>query len=51
MPIISVRDGENSRCKRNAKKTKNANKDRKEQEGTKAIIKGCELNDFAVNLS
>ena len=33
------------------KKTKNANKDRKEQEGTKAIIKGCELNDFAVNLS
>ena len=33
------------------KTTKKANKDRKEQEGKKAIIKGCELNDFAVNLS
>ena len=37
MPTISVRDNENSRCKRNAKKTttttikKQTNKDRKEQ--------------------
>ena len=45
MPIISVRDNENSRWKRNAKtktkKTKqHTNKDRKEQGGTEAIVKG-----------
>ena len=37
MPIISVRDNENNRSKRNAKKKKN--KDRKEQVGTEAIVK------------
>ena len=31
------------------KTTKKANKDRKEQGGTKAIVKGCELNNFARN--
>ena len=46
MPIISVRDNENNRCKRKAKK-----KDRKEQWGTEAIVKGLELNDFDVHLS
>ena len=48
MPIISIKDNENSRWKRNAKKkpTKNTNKDRKEQGGTKAIVKVWELNDF-----
>ena len=33
---------------RNAKKIK---KNRKEQEGTEAIVKGWELNDFVVRLS
>ena len=33
---------------RNAKKRK---KNRKEQEGTEAIVKGWELNDFVVRLS
>ena len=48
MPIISIKDNENSRWKRNSKKnpTKNTNKDRKEQGGTKAIVKVWELNDF-----
>ena len=49
MPIISIRDNENSRWKRHAKKkkpSKNTNKDRKEQGGTKAIAKVWELNDF-----
>ena len=31
------------------KQQKKANKDRKEQGGTKTIVKGCELNNFAVN--
>ena len=48
MPIISVRDNENNRWSRNAKKKK---KERKEQEGTGAIVKGWELNDFAAHLS
>ena len=43
MPIISVRDNENSRWKRNAK-----NKGRKEQGWT---VKGWDLNDFVVQLS
>ena len=38
MSIISVRDNENNRWKRNAKKK--TNKDRKEQGGTEAITKG-----------
>ena len=36
---ISVRANKNNRWKRNAKKQKK-NKDRKEQGGTKAIVKG-----------
>ena len=53
MPIISIRDNENSRRKRNTKSNKNkqTNKDRKEQGGTEAIVKGSELNDFVVHLS
>ena len=33
------------------KKKNKANKDRQEQGGTEAIMKGWELNDFAVHLS
>ena len=55
MPIISIRDNENSRWKRNAKNNNNnkttTNKDRKEQGGTEAIVKRSELNDFVVHLS
>ena len=60
MPIISLRDNENSRWKRNAKKIKivderemqkKKNKGRKEQGGTEALLKGWELNDFVVHLS
>ena len=51
MLIISIRDNENSRWKRNTKKNKNTKKDRKEQGGTEAIVKGWELNDFVVHLS
>ena len=58
MTIISVRENENSRWKRNTKnnnsnkknKTKTS-KDRKEKGGTKAVVKGWELNDFVVHLS
>ena len=56
MPLISIRDNENNRWKRNAK-TKNkqtkkpTRKDRKEQGGTEAIVKGWVLNDFVVHLS
>ena len=58
MPIISVRDNEIKKLKRNThtqKKTTTAttktSKDRKEQRRTEAIIKKWELNDFAVHLS
>ena len=53
MPIISVRDNENSSWKRNAKKQQQqqTNKNRKEQGGTEAIMKGSELNDFVEHLS
>ena len=48
MSITSVRDNENNRCKRNA----NKKKQRQERtRGTKAIVKGWELNDFVVRLS
>ena len=47
MPIIRVRDNENNSWKRNARKEK-IEKDRKEQGGTEAIVKGWELNDFVV---
>ena len=40
MPIISVRDNENSRWRRNAKNNKKTNKDRKEQGETEATVKG-----------
>ena len=50
MLIISVRGNENSRWKRNAKttikKTKQTDKDRKEEAGTGSIVKEWELNDF-----
>ena len=51
MLIISVRDNENNRWKIIAKKRNKANKDRQEQGGTEAIMKGWELNDFFVHLS
>ena len=47
MPIIRVRDNESNRRKRNAQKSKAKNKDRKEQGGTEAIVKGWELDYFA----
>ena len=47
MPIISVRDNENNRWKRNAEKKQRQKRTR----GTKAIVKGWELNDFVVHLS
>ena len=37
--------------KRKKKANKQTNKDRKEQRETEAIVKGWELNDFAVHLS
>ena len=51
MSKISIRDNENSRWKRNTKKQQKHKKDRKEQGGTEAIVKGWELNDFVVHLS
>ena len=53
MPIIWVRDDENSRWKRNAKKKKKKKKkkEKKEQGETEATVKGCELNDFVVHLT
>ena len=45
MKIIDERE-----TQKKPKKT-NKNKDRKEQGGTKAIVKGWELNDFVVHLS
>ena len=61
MLIISVGDNENNGWKRNAKTKKKAKKKtkqqqqqqkgRKEQGGTKAIVKGWDLNDFVVELS
>ena len=51
MPIIGVRDNENNRSKRNAKKPKKTIRDRKEKGETGAIVKGRELNDFVVHLS
>ena len=46
MLIISVRDHENNGWKRNATK-----KRQKRTRGTKAIVKGWELNDFVVRLT
>ena len=49
MPIISVRDNENNRWKKNSKKKTSIY--RKEQGETEAIVKGWEVNDFVVHLS
>ena len=48
MSIISVRDNENSRWKKNAEKKKQR---QKRTSGRKTIAKGWELNDFLVRLS
>ena len=48
MPIISVRDNENNRSK---KKNKTNKQRQKRTKGTRAIVKGWELNDFVVHLS
>ena len=50
MPIISVRDNENNRWKKNThthKKKKQTNKVKIER-GTKATVKEWELNNFVV---
>ena len=55
MLIISARDNENNRWKRNAQKQQQQqqqnNKERKEQGGIEAIVNGWELNDFVVHLT
>ena len=49
MPIISVRDNENNRWNRNSKKQTKTEK--KGGEGTEAIVKEWEINDFIVHLN
>ena len=53
MPIISVRDNENNRLKRNIEKSTQTNtqKPKRTRGGTEAIVKSWELNDFVVHLS
>ena len=51
MPIISFRDNENSKRKRNAKKHQKNKQRQKAASGTETIVKGWELNDFAGYLS
>ena len=52
MLIISIRDNENSRWKRNTKKQQKKNRQKqKGARGTEAIVKGWELNDFVGHLS
>ena len=56
MPIISVRDNENKRWNKNAKQQQQPQQKEKQAEtkknkGTEAIVKGWELNDFAMHLS
>ena len=48
MSVISVRDNENNKWKKNEKKKKEK---KQRQKRTKAIEKGRELNDFVVRLS
>ena len=48
MPIISVRDNENNRWKRNEEKKSQR---QKRTRGAKAIVKGWVLNNFVVRLS
>ena len=47
MPIISVKDNQNNRWKRSAKKKKRKQRTR----GMEAIAKGWETNDFVERLS
>ena len=42
---------ETQKATKNPPPKKQTNKDRKEQGGTEAIVKGSELNDFVVHLS
>ena len=51
MPIISVRDNESDRWKRNTNKRSKKNKDRKSKgvRGTEAVVKGWQLNGFSVH--
>ena len=51
MPIVSVRDNENSRWKRNAKNNKKTKQRQKGARGTETIMKEWKLNDFVVPLS
>ena len=56
MLIISARDNENNRWKRNAQKQQQQqqqqnNKERKEQGRIEAIVNEWELNDFVVHLT
>ena len=55
MLLISVRDSENNRWKRDAKKKIEKNKQRQKRTkgggGAEAIVGGWELNDFVVHLS
>ena len=54
MPIISVRDNENSRWKRDAKSKEKQQTNKQRHKGareTEAIVTGWELNDFVVHLS
>ena len=47
MPIISVTDNENNRWKRNRK----SKKDRKEQQGTVAVVKRVRAKWFCLHLN
>ena len=51
MPMISVRDNENNRWKRNANYPPPSPKKHKRTRGTKAILKGWVINDFVVRLT
>ena len=50
MKIVDERETQKTTTTTTTKK-KQTNKDRKEQGGTEAIVKGSELNDFVVYLS
>ena len=55
MLIISVRDNENNRWKRNSKTKQNKTKTKQKlrqriTRGTEAIVKGWELNDYPINM-
>ena len=48
---MKVVDERETQIATTAKNNKQTNKDRKEQGGTEAIVKGSELNDFVAHLS